>query len=534
MKYRLTYIYVLILSISHLFIFPASGETKYKQLQIFGLKIHNEKDIIKNTRIGKLLKDRNQYRTVARKIERYLYSKGYTLAKVYPLEETDKILAVYVDEGSIMRIIYKKLNAIDIIKMKYEFDLQDKIYNKNIVDKELQRIKKKYRYKAVRATLQPAEEGDKAFIQLDKEFYIPGIGLTRLPFFKEHAPRYNLIIRFTKYSRTESKGVTYGIKTNYSNGLIPDIEYNYPNFIYKKDHLMIGASFGVLYGLDFKFKEYPKWTFIETHSEYDFAPTLKDYFTPMTSISAYYSRSSRIDIGLLSYNYLLLNGILAPGITLLKRFKIYAGLGFERVFIYTPEIDEEADYVVDVKKAVDTWAIFESKFKFKFKPPYLKDQDNHQFEIIYNYYTNERYFYSVTINLDGEFEFHNLDYYLYIIQYTKLWKSPPFYHEYSVSDAVFKGFMGKSYHTRNVLKFSNEYKISIYKDSLHIGIFVDAVRFEGSGYDLSGYQHGIVTGPAGHIIFLDQFEFNIFFGKDYLFSTKESQYDLYFNAKKKW
>ena len=69
---------------------------------------------------------------------------------------------------------------------------------------------------------------------------------------------------------------------------------------------------------------------------------------------------------------------------------------------------------------------------------------------------------------------------------------------------------------------------------LYLGLFLDLVRFKGSGYDLSGYQHGIAAGIAGHIIFLDQFEFNIFFGKDYLYSTGESQYNIYMNARKKW
>ena len=291
---------------------------------------------------------------------------------------------------------------------------------------------------------------------------------------------------------------------------------------------------GWIYGLDFKFKEYPRWTFIELNTEYQFAPLFSHYFTPIASLSGYYSRASRSDIGLTSYNYLLMEGILAPGVTLLERLRIYIGAGGEKVFIFAPKIDQNADYIVNINEETNTWAVFAGRFKFDIRPWSFGNANKHIFESTFKYYTNQDYFYSLDMEMDGEFEFSNLGFFVFTVFYFKIWDKPPFYHEHSVSDSNFKGFMGQSIYTRNVIKSSNEYKASVYRDSFYIGFFTDLVRFEGSGYDFYGYQNGIVAGIAGHIVFLDQFEFNIYYGKDYLFSTKESQHNIYLNAKKKW
>ena len=122
------------------------------------------------------------------------------------------------------------------------------------------------------------------------------------------------------------------------------------------------------------------------------------------------------------------------------------------------------------------------------------------------------------------------------MDYTKILKHPPFYHEEGVSNSRFRGFMGDSYHSRKlIIRTSNEYMISIYRDFIYGGLFLDMTHFKGSGYDLSGNQYGFVTGISGHFIFLDHFEFNIYYGRDYLFSTNETNPNIYFELqKKKW
>ena len=45
---------------------------------------------------------------------------------------------------------------------------------------------------------------------------------------------------------------------------------------------------------------------------------------------------------------------------------------------------------------------------------------------------------------------------------------------------------------------------------------------------------GLAAGLAGHFLVFDQFEFNIYYGPDYLFSDGSSQMNLSFDLRKKW
>jgi hypothetical protein len=510
------------------------SQPQYKEVKIAGTKIYSEEYLIQQADLINLSASSIHFPAAATRITSLYHKAGYILAKVYLIKETDEVIILYVDEGHIGRIVFQRLNSFDTIKMKYDFDLKYRIFNKNKVEKEITRLKKKYKFKDIKYTLISAAEGDKALFQLDDSIQISKHGSFKLPFFNDYTDRYNLEIEFVPQKRERTKSMSMNFKTSYSKGLIPEIEYYYPSYYKKNDLLIVGSSIGIFYGLDLKFKEYPRWTFIEAHSEYHLAPFYKNYITPVASASAYYSRASRPDIGLLNYNYLKLKSILAPGFTLLSKLRIYSGAGGEKVYIFTPQKDPDSEYKADVQKHSDTWGIIESGINLNIKPWTLKDTRKQQVEIKYNYYFNKKEFYELNMKWDGEIEFKNLNFFIFTLEYSKIWHRPPFYHEYAVSSWEFKGFMGKSYYTRNIVRSANEYKVSVYRDSYYIGFYTDFVRFEGSGYDLTGYQNGIAAGIAGHIIFLDQFEFNVYFGKDYLFSRKESQYNIAFNINKKW
>lgn len=68
--------------------------------------------------------------------------------------------------------------------------------------------------------------------------------------------------------------------------------------------------------------------------------------------------------------------------------------------------------------------------------------------------------------------------------------------------------------------------------------YLEGVRFKGYdyGYDyeIRDEQYGLAPGVAGHFIVFDQFEFNIYYGPDYLFSGRPSQMNLSFDLRKKW
>lgn len=513
---------------------PAKNEDLLKDIYISGLKIYNERDIIKRFRLDRLAAGRNHFRRIEWKINSFYHQSGYLLARVYLIRETDSELYLFIDEGLLEKVVFYGLNSIDTLKIKYNFRLKYKIYNKFAVDRETEKLKKKYGFKKVYAILKPTRNYEDSLFQLDREFDIPIIGPSQLPSFKKYGSRFMLEIHCVRHSR-DSVGFSYGFKTSYTKGLIPYLRYQYPSIFFADDKFEIGGSIGLFYGLDLNFSERPKWTFMEIYSRYYFPPTLKEYFTPRVSAKGYRSRTSRIDIGLSRYDYLMVDGVLSPGITLFRSLKIYTGYGGEKVYIFESEKEPDAAYMVDINEHVDFWNFIEFETGLDIIPWTLKMTIQKVFRISYRYYfNNNAVFHDLTINGSEAIELKNFDIYNLDMEYKRVWNNPPFYHEEPVDSSEFKGFMGKSYYSRNIFKISNEYRISLYRDFLFLGFFIDISCFEGSGYDLEGVQYGVVSGVGGHIIFLDQFEANLYFGKDLLFSKEESQYNIYASVHKKW
>ena len=535
MRYSYRWIGVLVFCI--LLNRPVFVEELYKDVTISGLRvlrIYREEFLVNRFKLDRLRRGEQHFERIAKQINAFYHRRGYILANTYLIEESDASIRLYIDEGRLGKIIFRKLSSIDTLKIKYDFKLKYKVYNKFAVTRELRQLKEKYGFKDIYAHIRIVRKYDKSLFQLDREFQIPLVGPLNLPLILRYGQRYDLEIFIVKMSSEYTSDYSYGFRTSYTKGIIPYVKYWYPSLVTDNDRFQIGTSMGIYYGLDLKFSEPPRWTFMEFDSQYNFTPTLKGYFTPLLRGSAYRSKTSRKDIGLSQYEYLTLRGMILPGVTILKKLRLSAGYGGEKVFIYKSKDDPDADYSVDIEDHTDYWHFFEFETELDLIPWTLKRSINRKFETTYTYYVNKRSFHEFSMVGIMDFEFENFDILNLAFEYAYIWKNPPFYHEHSVSSSRFKGFMGKAFHTRKTLKVSSEYRISLYRDFFFSGIFTDLVWFEGSGYDLLGDQYGIVYGVSGHILFLDQFEFAIYFGKDHLRSTGESQYNIALSMFKKW
>ncbi len=511
-----------------------TAQARYKSVRIFGLRAFTEGRLVSELRLDRLPAGRPSFEKASSTIEEFYHERGYIIARAYLVRETGTELALFVDEGRIDKIVFFNLNTVNTLRMRYEFRLKDTIYNLYDVEKSLVDIKQRFNFRSTGARIVPVRNYEKSFFQIDRGITIPLVGEQKLPFFESYRPRYDLNIHVQRYSAEEARGVTYGIRTSYSKGLRPWAKYTHPSLLGERDRLDIGASVGIFYGLDLKPQEPPRWSYMELSTDYTLLPVFEKYFTPAVKGYAYRSWSSRADLGLSQYEYLILRGTLSPGITLLNRYRAFAGYGVERVFIYDGEVDPEAEYIADINSRRDDWAFFELGIRANLFPFSIRHLIERNFTLTWDYYMNGREFYR--LKFDGEigFEFPNFDILTFAMSAAWFWQEPPFYHEESVDCFSFKGFMGKSYHTRKIGRLSAEYRVSVYRDYVFAGLFSDGTVFHGSGYDLTGWQRGAVAGIAGHFVFMDQFEFNVYFGKDYLFSSGESQYNVHVSFEKKW
>jgi hypothetical protein len=293
------------------------------------------------------------------------------------------------------------------------------------------------------------------------------------------------------------------------------------------------VSGGFSYLTDYQPKNPPSVGFIEGKFTYGL-PSISEFIRPKGIIHAYYSRASRPDIGLSSYEYILLGETLEPTVYPLEELKIYPGLGAEKAFLKNCAYSEK-ESIARKKQNDEThlWYVTSARIEldrfFGFLHPALKRSASMSGKA----YFNSTYFQSLSLDLHGDFATAADSFLSFSINAMSLTGDVPFYRETAVSGGSFRGFAGRGYYTHRSVKWEQEFRTSVYRDRLYAGPFLDFTIFKGSGFDLSGIQSGACGGGAVHLVFLDQFEFSVYAGKDYLFSTGESGMVFNFGIEKK-
>lgn len=517
-------------------IFLSSVFSLPKDLTIQGTVIYNHEYIIRAADIDIIPTSKFTFGTIAAAITKFYHDNGYTIARVLLVRETLSSITVFVDEGRLNRIVFKNLNSLDTLRIQYDFSLPNRIYHKQTVEKQLEKLKKKYAIKDFIVTLQESKDYSSALFQIDrlsrpftngKLPFIPTIPLTP-------DPHYDLIITIVSFSPEESGGVTYGLDTSFSLGLIPYARYTHHNLISMGDSFRIGFKTGFMYGLDGNFTSLPYNTFNQIKSTYNFRSHFDGLFIPRISSEVYNSKAGRKDLGLDQYNYVRVNVLAEPGFIPIERLKVYPGYGVEKVFIL--QAVENPDAAVtqpNIAKDTQVWHFIGLQANIDLIPFSLKHTTGRKITLEVYRYQNTTHFYKVGIDTIVKFEFFNFDLFVFQGDYTYLNDPVPFYYEEPVSTRTFKGFMGKDYHTTHIARASFEYEISIYRDFIYTGVYNDFTAFKGK-YLLSSNQTGIAYGLSFHYVFFEQFEFALWWGKDYLPSTGESGYNLKFTLAKKW
>src|SRR4030042_1170124 len=310
-----------------------------RTLEISGLRNYTENELFEILNLNRYEEGTMTAKEVADTIITFYSEKGFSLVKVYVIENSETVLKIYVDEGALGKIIFLNMDDFSTIYLKIVFWFKNKIFNVNTVNENIEKLKKGKRWKEITYQLKPVKEYDTSIFQLDRALDLPLIGKKQLPFFDTYSPRFDLLVIFSKsdipdsiIDTTDSKGgsgpkdrkkgkklvfnkFNYGLKGPFYKGLIPYLKYYQLGLISNRDFFMGETSVGIMYGIDRKFKRPPRETYFHLNLNYFFTPTFKDIFTPLIRADLYQSQSARPDLGLLEYNFLILNTMLEPGIT---------------------------------------------------------------------------------------------------------------------------------------------------------------------------------------------------------------------------
>lgn len=522
-----------------------------KKIKLNGLKVYSEKELYTQLELNRFEEGKISLAEVIISIEKFYKQKKYTLVKVYSAEVgSSNEYVLFVDEGRLGRIIVHDLNNYYSLKFKYYLDIPDKIYNSDILRRNLGVLINEFPDSEITVELMHPPDYEGNLIQLDRELQRLKLGeIFDISFFDRYIPLNDLHFHVSKRNENgqnsndkKNKETGYDIDYKFPSMIIPQVYYYGNNLLAEKDYFAGSLSAGFDFGMKGLFKYPPENTFaipperqfVELTGEYKVSPMQNDLIGPLLRGKLYHSNTARDDLGLKEYKYLNLRGTLAPEFTILNNFNIYAGFGMEQIRIYDSDIDYEADRYLETGDDIYRNAFAETRLKFDPIPIRIGNRINKYIVLTYTDYLSGNKSNEIEIRGAYDAEFNNLSVFSLKSRAVMRNDKSPFYKNEDVNNTFFKGFTGKSYYTDKELAVSTEYRFSIYQDFIFAGAFFDWVIFEPEGYILSGTKQGIIYGPTGRFLLYDQFELIIYFGFDRLFPDDERGTDFKIKLSKKW
>jgi len=529
-------------------IYPAEdSELSSREFIIDGLRIFKQRELRKILNLDPLVSGKEGGKKAADIISRFYRKNGYTLIKIHIVEDSDERLALYVNEGRLAKIVVHGLNNYYSLKVKQLIDFPCRIYNTEIEEQNIDRIKKKYKFPVIRTELKKIADYSESFFQIDRELKRIAFLQNNIKIFNDFPPEYDLHLYPGKSSKTkglriEKNGISFNIDYDYPSLFIPEISYYKNNIFYGKDYLELNFSSGFNPGIK-GFVSYPPSntllfppdrSFSRINGEYKINPFMNDIFGPVIIEDIYQSKSSRTDLGIERYKYLRSKTTLAPEFTLLKYFNIYAGFGYEKVYFYDTKTDETSEEEINIDNGLENYPFLESRIKLDPIPIRLGNRLNKHLKITLTEYFGNRHSRELKMECVYDFEFSSLSIYSLRLNSVLNFYDTPFHHNSGVSSKTFKGFHGEGYYTNKDFAVSNEYRFSVYQDYIYAGAFVDYVIFEPEGSFLSGTKQGVAAGPVGRFLFYDQFELIVYYSFDRLFPDGTKGTNLQLKFRKKW
>jgi hypothetical protein len=480
-------------------------------------------------------------------IDNFCRKKGYTLAKVHVISDTEQKLSLFVDEGRLAKIVVHERNNYYAIRYRQTIDIPGRVYNTAVIQKNIKRLKRKYGLAAVTARIEKIPDYDKSVIQIDRGLERLLIFERELRIFSRYPAEYEIHFYFDYGEGKSGPGIRregwgFNIDYDYPSLLIPVVSIYNRDLFRPGDRLETDFSAGFDAGLGgvlrlpprntLRFP--PRRTFSMIESEYRFAPIADTIVTPVIRGRLYHSASGRPDLGYSSFEYVSLRETLAPGITPLENLNIYAGAGCESDRFYNVERDPLMAPEEQIVEAWEVYPFIEIRIVFDplpFRPGASQEKN---VTLTYTHYFDDADFNEIEIHGARDFEFSDLSVFSSGFRAAFNSSSAPFYHHVPVNSRFFRGFTGLSYHANRLAGFSTEYRFSLYRDYIYTGFFADWVLFSPEGIVLSGIKGGVVAGPTVRFLIFDQFDFTIYAGWDRLFPEGTGQSNLKFRFARRW
>ena len=444
-------------------------------------------------------------RAVAFKLRSFLRGAGYDLATVRAKVVGEQIV-VEIDEGRLDKIVVFGEGLMETFRFKLELAMPDGVFNRPILERQLRVLANRYRLRRYSYELVPTEvqEGDAPQIE----------ELEPLPVLRGIRPGQRYELHIVIASSPWSRGFSPEVSIASPEGLGAGGQYREQDFWVPDDRweLRARAAGAVRQHLDSDSSQLVL-TRLFAQGRWLSPPVLTESLRPALTVRGDYLSLQRPDLHLDSFHQTTFAASFDASV-FRPRAMIAVGLGVERRFLVSLVKASGANPLIDETPRAQTRPYAEAIAEVVFNPGELRTDRKHLLDFEARAYSgspssDKAVWLRAVYQRRFPFGWHEL---WWQARGTLLAGGVLFPDEESVGTHL-HGAFGPSDFARKLASTGFEFRYSLLRDVIKVGLFYDQVLF--GAIDRTTNVESLTSagagGPAVHLLLADQFQVDAYF-----------------------
>lgn len=449
-------------------------------------------------------------------IEDFLEEATYELAVATGTVTADGGPKVLVDEGQLDRIIFIGVGGGTAIGFALSLDLPGRVFNRNQIERELDRLVRESGVQTATYEVVPAQERGRGILDVDVPSKIATVTLLR------EAQQYEL--RIYVEQRAWAPGFEWGLGFSPPDGVSVDGTWRFADTFLLNDRLTVRSGLSIdVFELADEPEDRLGLTRAAVEAQWFTPPLGADWLRLHLDLSAKTLGRDREDLFVDSYLFTPLAGSANLGVVF-DTFRAYVGVGIEQRFVYRVRIVEPEPGGDPIPSPLpvpipDTnrRPFFAFGSEWNLSPNTLR--------------LDRRQMITVDARLLGSGSSERAGILELFARYRQTWMNGwdeirlavngaylggdvPFFNEVAFGDGYVRAAFLDEFFVRRILSGQAEYRASLSRDALKVSLFNDIAVFEELDLARDGVAARVVDnfGLGLHVLAFETFQIDIYSG----------------------